>query len=84
MKKENTQSLLFSAFHSLPFEMNFVSNREVVIEGSKGVLLYSENLIKINTTSALLCFYGRGLDLKCITSTNLIISGFIEKVEFVV
>lgn len=81
MRKEH--SSLIDSLSAMPFELNFVSNREVVIEGSKGVLLYSENIIKINTTSALLCFYGRGLNLKCISSTNLIISGFVEKVEFV-
>lgn len=81
MRKEH--SSLIDSLSAMPFELNFVSNREVVIEGSKGVLLYSESIIKINTTSALLCFYGRGLNLKCISSTNLIISGFVEKVEFV-
>lgn len=83
MRKNRESSMLLDSIHNMPFELNFVSNREVVIEGSRGVLLYSENIIKINTVSALLCFYGRGLNLKCISSTNLIISGFVEKLEFV-
>lgn len=70
-------------FSQLP-EFSFLGNREVVIEGSKGVLEYSEELIRINTKIAVVCFFGRQLNLKCISSTELIIEGFITKVEFVI
>ncbi len=65
-------------------ELSFRGNKEVVIEGSKGVLEYSEEVIRINTSIGLLCFEGRGLNLKCISSTQLIIDGFITKLEFVI
>lgn len=72
-----------SVFAELP-EFNFRGNREVVIEGSRGVLEYSENVIRINTNMGLICFEGRNLNLKCISVSELIIDGFITKVEFVV
>ncbi len=75
-------TLIESLFSDLP-EFIFRGNREVVIEGSRGVLLYSETVIRINTSMGLVSFEGRNLNLKCISPTELIIDGFITKVEFV-
>ncbi|MBQ8859813.1 MAG: YabP/YqfC family sporulation protein [Ruminococcus sp.] len=80
---KNRENVLSNLFADLP-ELSFRGNREVVIEGSKGVLHYSEELVRINTSMGLLCFFGRNLNLKCISPTELIINGFILKVEFVV
>lgn len=81
--ENNKKQFLSPLFGNMP-EFSFISNREVVIEGSKGVLEYSLELIRINTASGIVCFYGRSLNLKCISSSQLIIDGFITKVEFVV
>ena len=62
--------------------LEFSSNREVVIEGSKGVVEYSGECIRINTADVMLSFFGRELDLKCISESALIIAGYITKVEF--
>lgn len=83
---ENTarkrNSLSQALFAQLP-EFSFLGNEEVVIEGSKGVLEYTEELVRVNTGVYIVCFYGRGLNLRCISSTELIIDGYISKVEFV-
>lgn len=76
-------SVINSLFAQLP-EMSLIGNEEVVIEGSKGVVEYSEETIRINTNLGLVCFFGRGLNLKCISQTQLIINGFITKLEFIV
>lgn len=76
-------SMIENLFSDYP-EFNFRGNREVVIEGSRGVLLYSEEVIRINTSIGLVSFEGRNLNLKCISPSNLIIDGFITNVEFVV
>lgn len=78
------QKQLFSSvlFSKLP-ELNFIGNQEVVIEGSRGVLEYSEDVIRINTCMGVVVFEGRALNLKCISSTKLIIDGFISKLEFI-
>ncbi|MBE6824150.1 MAG: hypothetical protein E7513_02265 [Ruminococcaceae bacterium] len=65
-------------------QLEFNGNREVVIEGSKGVIEYSEEIVRINTSLGLICFEGRSLNLRCISDSELIIDGFITKVEFIV
>ncbi len=69
-------------FCELP-QLQFDFNKEVIIEGSKGVLEYTKELIRVNTIGGMLCFYGRNLNLKCISPSELIINGYIEKVEFI-
>lgn len=79
--KTPKQSNKLSLFYDLP-TLEFSFNREVVIEGCKGVVHYSDELIRINTDKGLVSFEGRGLNLKCISFSAIIISGFILKVEF--
>lgn len=83
-EKSAHKSNLKDALWSDPPHLEFISNKEVVIEGSRGVLLYSETLIRINTGSMMISFCGRGLNLRCISPTALIIEGFITNVEFAV
>ena len=78
----NRESFIKNLFGDIP-ELSFRGNKEVVIEGCKGVLEYSENIIRINTSIGIVCFCGRGLNLVCISETEMIINGFITKVEFV-
>ena len=63
------------------FEMN--SNREVIIEGCKGILQYDENIIRINTGKMETSFLGRNLSIKCLTPDSLVVEGFIKSIEFV-
>ncbi len=63
------------------FEMN--SNREVSIEGCKGILQYDENIIRINTGNMVTSFLGRNLAIKCLTADSLIVEGFIKSIEFI-
>lgn len=57
-------------------------NREAVIEGSRGVLEYSPETVRVNTDGMIVSFFGRELDLRCISPSALIIGGFITKIEF--
>lgn len=63
--------------------MNICGNREVVFEGSKGVVEYNENSIKINSGKYLVAFAGRGLHIKCMNEYDLIIEGFITSIEYI-
>ena len=62
--------------------IEFSGNREVVIEGSKGVLEYSPDCIRVNTCCMVISVSGRELNLRCISDTALIIDGFITAAEF--
>ena len=72
------QAAVFDTAH---FEIN--GNTEVVIDGSKGILTYDENMIKVNTGKMITTFLGRGLTIKCLTPDSLVVQGFITSIEFV-
>lgn len=57
-------------------------NHEILIEGSKGVLEYTSEKVRVNTASMLLTVCGRGLNLRCISDSALIIDGFITSLNF--
>lgn len=62
--------------------MELTGNREAVLEGSRGVLEYSTEVVRVNTDGMIVSFFGRELDLRCISPSALIIGGFITGIEF--
>lgn len=62
--------------------MELSGNREAVLEGSRGVLEYSPETIRVNTEGMIVSFFGRDLDLRCISPSAMIIGGCITKIEF--
>ncbi|GHU82386.1 hypothetical protein AGMMS50284_4170 [Clostridia bacterium] len=85
---ENKESSRKPSFFSpnimpmLPF-LEMKSNREVTIDGCKGILEYDKEIIRINTGSMVVSFKGRSLNIKCLTASSMIIEGFITSVEFI-
>lgn len=59
------------------------SNREAVFEGSRGVLEYNDQTIRINTSGFIVKFSGRGLSIRCLTESSMIIEGFITSIEYI-
>ena len=59
-------------------------NREILIEGSKGVLEYTPECVRVNMAGMILTVEGRELDLRCISESALIIEGFILSLQFTV
>lgn len=57
-------------------------NREAVMEGSRGVLEYTPDTVRVNAAGMIVTFRGRELDLRCISPSALIIGGFITGIEF--
>ena len=62
--------------------IEFSGNREVLIEGSRGVLEYTPEVVRINMPGMILTIRGRELDLRCISASALIVEGFMTGVEF--
>lgn len=62
--------------------LQFCSNREVTLDGCKGILEYQSEIIRINTNRMVVVFKGRGLNIKCLTASSVVISGYITSVEF--
>lgn len=67
---------------NMPF-IELRGNREALIEGCKGILEYDTQVIRVNTGSMVVSFCGRGLNIKCLTVSSLIVEGYITSVEFV-
>ena len=63
--------------------LEMLGNRRVTIEGSTGVLRYESENIKINTGKMVISFCGRNLTVKCISSMDVVIEGFITGIEFI-
>ena len=63
--------------------MQISGNREIIFEGSRGVLEYSDTSIKLNTGKYIVCFGGRGLCIKCMNDCDLTIQGFITEIRYI-
>lgn len=63
--------------------IDFLSNKEVLVQDSKGILDYNDKNIKINIGQNIIAsFEGRNLKIKSLSQKNLIITGFIISLEF--
>ena len=58
-------------------------NRELAVDGCRGILDYDMGLIKINCGKMVLKVTGRNLTIRCMTRDSMIINGFILSVEFI-
>ena len=63
--------------------MEISSNREVVFEGSKGIIEYGDSSIKINAGKYVISFNGRNLRIKSMNDCDLVIQGFITSIEYI-
>lgn len=81
MKNKIQNSMLAANLSGV--RMDICGNREVIFEGSRGILEYNENSIKVNTGKYIVGFGGRGLHIKCLNDCNLIINGFITNIEYI-
>lgn len=62
--------------------LELAGNREVNIDGCKGILEYDENIVRINAGSMIIKFSGRGLTLRNLTQDSAVLEGFITSIEF--
>ncbi|MCH5300203.1 MAG: YabP/YqfC family sporulation protein [Ruminococcus sp.] len=64
--------------------LELLGNRQITIEGSRGILKYSDDVIRINAGSMVISFSGRNLNVKCIAPDCTMVEGFVTKIEFTV
>lgn len=62
--------------------LDFSGNREVVVEGCRGVLEYDEDMASLDLGKLKVRFIGRGLTLRNYVGKSIIVDGFINSVEF--
>ena len=64
-------------------KIEMLGNREIIVDGSKGVVEYGENLIKLNTGEYVLSVLGDELVIKSFDGSVAVISGKIAEITFV-
>ena len=74
--------LPLDTFGNLP-QVQLCGNREAVVEGYRRVLEYDDNLLRIRAKRMEIGFWGSELTLKCLNRENVIVSGKLERIEFV-
>lgn len=62
--------------------MELSGNREIVIDGCKGVLEYDENVIRLNTGALSVRFLGHNLSIRSFTRDTAVVEGYISSIEF--
>ena len=95
-RKETNQKLKgqklkqgFTNIFELPKEITLnlplvtiIGNDELNIENYKGIIEYTDDIIRINTTCGVIKIIGRKLEIKQITAESMKISGVINNFEY--
>jgi len=63
--------------------LTMVGKDEATILNHKGIIEYTQEVIRINTKSGIFKIIGHGLEIKTILSEEIIIVGIIEKIEII-
>ncbi|MDO4200141.1 MAG: YabP/YqfC family sporulation protein [Clostridia bacterium] len=79
IKKANSY-MKENVLSSVHIEMR--SNRELALEGCQKIEEYDENIVKIKVPKMWVSVFGKNLELRCLNTDSLIVSGFISCVEF--
>jgi len=64
-------------------KLQFIGNKDLSIENYKGIIEYSDEIIRINTKTHLLKIMGHKLEIKTITEEEILITGDITGLEFI-
>jgi sporulation protein YqfC len=59
-----------------------VGTNQVTIENHKGIIEYSEELIRVNTGNGIMSIYGRNLIIKHIFQEEITIVGEIQSINY--
>lgn len=80
-KKERKLQLPDVLINEAKIEM--LSNREIIVDGCKGVIEYGENLIKLNIGELVLCLAGDNMIIESFDSGVAIVRGKFAEISFV-
>lgn len=57
-------------------------NREIIIDGCRGILEYDEDRIKLNAGSLVISFQGSGLVIKAYSENQTVLAGEVVGIAF--
>ncbi len=67
---------------NLPF-LSIIGREEITIENYKGIIEYCENTVRINTSCGVIKIMGKNLSLKQLAVECVVISGTMDKMEWI-
>ena len=62
--------------------ISLVGREEVIIENYRGILEYSEEIVRIGTAAGVLRLQGKGLCLKQLSAECMVVTGRLESLVF--
>lgn len=63
-------------------QLTVLENREMLIEGVKGIAEYGEGQVRLNLGNFGLRIGGRSLELRCMSAGCVSVSGCLQSIEF--
>jgi sporulation protein YqfC len=63
-------------------KITVTGNNEIVVENHKGVILFEEKEVKINTNVGLITIYGSGFEILFMGGSTLTVSGKFKSVVY--
>lgn len=67
----------------LTSQIEIISNNHAIIQGARGVLEYDQNMIRINSISKQIQFWGDNFTIEYLSNDCIEIHGEISKIEFI-
>lgn len=79
------KQMLFEVKSEFPCDslIEITGNNELLVQGSKGIIEYTDCLVRINLTKRQLNIYGTKLSIGCLTADSVTVKGIIDKIEWV-
>lgn len=62
--------------------MEIEGDSRAVVVGCKGIHTYSEECIRLCTATGSVSFYGRDLEMGCLSADGATVSGRLQRIEF--
>lgn len=63
--------------------IKMIGSMEAVVENHKGILEYSQEILRINSASGIIKILGKNLEIKEINQEDILIKGDIDLIEFI-
>jgi len=92
MKKKKLQQVksTVSEMFELPKEitlnmpkLNLIGDSQMLVENHRGIIEYTPNLIRVNSTVGVIKVHGDQLNLRNIAAEDIMITGKIKSIEFI-
>jgi len=88
-KKLNEVKVVVSEMFELPKDItlnlpkiSIIGNSQMLVENHRGVIEYTPQKIRLNSTIGIIMVEGQDMNLKNIAADDIMIIGMIKKVEF--